>query len=79
MTELKVLVTSIDLAPESKMATVSFQIDGLGNTGQIVSIRVNVPSPDQTVDGIIVQARSELRAKVLRLAELLGNDWSGWT
>ena len=61
---VEVKVTSLDLSPELKTATVSFQVDGLSNTGQIVSIRVDVSAPDRKVDRIIALARSDLRARV---------------
>ena len=59
-------------------ATVEFRML-YGLDGTTFSERVDVDPQDRKVDRIVTTARATLRRKLLRAADLLGNEWIGWT
>ena len=74
---LSVQVVEVELKEDR--ATVEFQmIYGYDSCTTFVE-HVDVEPQDRKVDRIMTTARANLRGKLLRAADLLGNEWAGWT
>lgn len=74
---LRIEVVEIELKEDR--ATVEFRmLYGYESCTTFVEC-LTVEAQDRKVDRIVTTARANLRGKLLRAADLLGNEWIGWT